>query len=430
MIASARSTTLVLGAGGGVAWAFFALLDRDAILRGRALERRWVLVDRGARPPGFAAATAFLSPLECWHCDVRNEHDLEALVRAHAVDEVLDLAGIDTYALIGCADRCGARSIGTCFETEFEPAPPTAPHERALTAATALLPHLRPRELSHPHVLCAGMNPGLIELVALEAVERFCADADSVHVAQSHGEIDCVLLTEHDASHGPEDGHTWSPHHCDLEVREPVAGWALNGTPVWQTHAVIGESYRARCGALEIDGWLVPHDEVITLSQRLPGIAVAYLYQLSPRVRSKYLQSSAAERQDGEGKDEGKTEERGGTDYDVARAYPPWGSVPAGHNRVGALVVSQARGELWLGWTTAHEVAAALGTNAIQLQVAVGVASVWEVLGELSPGAHCVGELDRVSLLRRASEHLGPLEVVRDPDASFRSLADRRARAK
>jgi homospermidine synthase len=392
---------VVIGWRGGVGRAVLGLLSQHP--RGRALAdtRTFVLVDDDARAPAPRTAEALrIERTVTQH--VGDEAALRRLLVDLQADELIDLAGLDWRASLRVCTELGVDSLGTSLERW------DAPSDRDLLAdAAELAPGLRPDALRGHHVLAAGMNPGcvnaLVDTAARELAVRTGRDVASLGIA-------AIYVTEHDTTDCDDDADglatSWSPACCRMELLTPRAAWVDRGRVRATDHAPWQAQYRVRCGDAIIDGHLVPHDEVVTLSWRWPDVELAYLVRLPERTRA-WLDAQPRP-----------------TGPDL-RMWPPHATAVRGRDVVGVLVCTREQGELWCGFDTDAVAAARFDTNATLLQVAAGVVAGWHRLGD-GTGVHFIEELDTAAVVADASAIIGPPKIVHDSAAPFRPLPSRR----
>jgi homospermidine synthase len=332
-------------------------------------------------------------------------------VREHGVDQVVDLSSLDTIECIRACDAAGASWLDTSIEHWPGMAPP-AWHELILRA----LPPARPDLAGGSHLVGSGMNPGVVNALAFYGMQVFARIAGVAPSAQAL-RLHAIVFTEEDTTveeHAEPSGGafpmTWSPLHCLEELLQPDATIARNGRIAVLGHAPIDARYRARCGDRHIDGFVVPHEEVLTLAARFPDVEIAFLYRIPPAARAALAAHPWRRRPD---------------DWPLRRMYPPHTWRLRGRDRVGVLLCSRRFGELWVGYDVHVEDALRLSTTATQLQVAAGVIAGWAQLGS-HPGIHFVEDLDWREHLSIVNQILGPPTVVHDADAPVLALADRR----
>jgi len=399
---------LLIGCHGGVGQAVLALLERTA--PGRRLAERLdalLLVDCRSHPQPVCPAGARLLP----PATITSAEDLTRLVREHRVTQVIDVSSIDTVECCAACDTMGVDFL--CTSVEEWPARGSGAADRAIERL------LRARRSSlgeRGHLVGSGANPGIVNALVFAALEAFAARAG---VETSQLDLHSILITEEDttteldaAMTGDRFAMTWSPAHCLDELFEPRAFAARDGAVLELGHAPGERWYRARCGQGLVEGLAVPHEEVVTLSRRLPGVVFCYLYRLPPAARIA-LASHPERRSVGA--------------WTTRRMYPPWARAIAGKDQVGVLLCSRHHGELWMGFRTDVSEGLAFGTNATELQVAAGVLAGWTQLGRRR-GISFVEDLDWKQFLRVAAAVLGPPLVVHDVCAPPRLLADRAVR--
>jgi hypothetical protein len=113
------------------------------------------------------------------------------------------------------------------------------------------------------HLVGSGANRGIVNALVFAALENFGARIG-------------VQPTV------PAFPMTWSPVHCLEELFEPRAFAARDGRVVGLGHQPTRQRYSARCGDRVIAGMAVPHEEVATLTRRLPGVEIAFIYRIPP----------------------------------------------------------------------------------------------------------------------------------------------------
>lgn len=374
-----------------------------------------LLVDREpARDPMPAPPVArWLPPTE-----ISSGAELAELLARHAVDEVIELAAVGTWDCITACAEAGASYLTTSYDTWIGTELDDPDDARCMLRSRALW---APPDIDvGVHLLCMGMNPGLINLLVARALADFAARTGAPP-SLAGLDIHTILLTEIDETRlAPERAAeldpdcfpcTWSPDGCLDEILEPEAMIIRAGEITALDHAPHRAVYEARCGDQTIAGHLVPHEELVSLSLMYPTVDMAYCYRL-PRLSEAAL-AAAPEREPDE--------------WATARLYPPAQlDALSGFNRLGVLLCSRRFGELWIGWQTSMAAARAHATSATLLQVAAGVLAGWHALREVPDGVYLPEELDTARSLERAASVLGEPTIAWDPEAPVRSIADRR----
>lgn len=156
---------LIIGCHGGVGQAVLALLQhRVAGHRLREQLDAILLVDREpANCPVHLEQGKLLSPTT-----IESPDDLASLVREYRVTEVIDLSSIDTLDCTRVCDELGAHFL--CTSVEEWPWRGPCPTDKAIAQ---LLPPRRPAPSRRSHLVGSGANPGIVNALALAAIEEF-----------------------------------------------------------------------------------------------------------------------------------------------------------------------------------------------------------------------------------------------------------------
>lgn len=397
----------MLGASGGVGRATLALLEGHPL--GRSLlppGSELLLLDRNL-DPDLAPLPACARALPNLQISAREE--FVRVLREHQVDLVVELATVGTWDCMTACAEFGASFLTTSYDIWPAQAPtPCMLRSRAL---------FDPPDIdAGVHLLCMGMNPGLINLLVARGLEELAARSGR---APSLAALDlyAVLFTEVDGTTTtrplPEATFcsTWCPDGCLSELLEPAAMLTAQGETVSLDHAPHRAFYEARCGAEPILGHIVPHEELVSLAAMYPTIDLAFVYRMSSAAEAALAAMP----------------ERGADEWPTHRLYPPEHLDDLrGFSRIGALLCSRSLGELWIGWQTSIEQGRRYSTNATLLQVATGVIAGWTELVRAAPGVYLPEELDTRRTLALAEQILGPLDVTWIPDAPARSIRSRR----
>jgi len=407
VVQTTKRRTLLLGWRGGVGRAVLALLRGHPLGRALAAGRELVLLDaEDGDEPALTAGTLVLPARHVGSAD-----ELGAVLDQHAIDEVVELALVDTFA---CIEACARRGVDW-LTTSLERWPADVGTGRgALDDALRLVPGHRPATTAGSHLVGSGMNPGCVNALFDRALHELAARTGVAADPRALA-VYAVFVSESDTTTALDDdarafAMTWRPQSCLHELFVPAALVVEDGRIRALPHRPVAARYRVACGDEEIEAHLVPHDELVTLGLRHAGPLFAYAYALPPAAR-RFLATQAID-----------------ADPDcfaVRKLWPPHTRGLAGRDRVGVLVCSRRFGELWCGFDTDVDQGLRFGTNATLLQVAAGVLAGWDQLGARA-GVHVVEELDTDRYLQRVCEVLGPIRVVHRPDAPFTPLPDRR----
>ena len=219
---------LLLGCRGGVSTALLNLLGRHPT--GRAVAERiskLFLIDAdevtGEEPIPWSElpSTTILPPQR-----IAPGHTLADLLTRNQINQVIELADIDTLDGIHVAEESGADYLCTGYEShrsrpadEKRLGPPWYPF------SMIMLPQYRPLLRRRSHLVGSGMNPGIVNALVSVAINRFAACLGVVSSVEAL-DLYAILFTEEDPTHeinrGRTDGDifpiTWHPHHCLYEV--------------------------------------------------------------------------------------------------------------------------------------------------------------------------------------------------------------------
>ncbi|MGI5863955.1 MAG: saccharopine dehydrogenase NADP-binding domain-containing protein [Myxococcales bacterium] len=402
---------LVIGFDGGVGRAVMGALARTELGR-RITSALTELVLLDADPAQRRLALPRVRHLP--PSAIRSARHLAEIVRAYDIDQVIDLSFLGTLECARACDELGVSSLNTSVENW----PGTRP-DCWVQLVRSILPGARPRFERSSHLVGSGMNPGVVNALVPAGLQAFAQRTKTAPTAEAL-DLYAILVTEEDTTvdaDAPEETDvfpmTWSPVQCLEELLLPETVVSREGELRGLGHPPHAATYRARCGDRQIEGMVVPHEEIVTLAKRYPSVEMAFIYRLPP----------AARRALG-----AHPEKTSPSDWNTYRMYPPTCGRLTGADRVGVLLCSRRYGELWLGYDVPVAAGLPLGTGATHLQVAAGVLAGWTQLGARS-GLHLVEELDWRSYHDSVNAVLGPAEVFYDPQAPVRSLEQRRVRA-
>lgn len=352
---------LIVGASGSVARAFLRRLGGR-----RAHFGRLVLLDRNDRVREDRFLEHHRLDYQFIRRRLRLPQDTAAYLRLlhqHRIDIVLDVTDMDTLPIMAATDGAGVSYVCTSLNDE----------SRTVAEIVASLDSGRERKWRAPHILCSGMNPGVVNIWVWHGVHRYGVPQEIVHF-------------EYDTSR-PANGWlpliTWSRREFLTEAVWDCTGQVEDGKPVlFRTNALQNrQDMRAILEpVLPMDsyprGCLVLHEENITLGQRL-GVSSKFIYAIDPRTMA-YLARQWRKRGDLQI-----------ADLEIGDNT----SIPLeGEDTVGVCLEYPRQRVYYL-----HSLpnAAVPGANATCAQVAVGVfAALFTLLSErLAPRAYFVTDL-------------------------------------
>ena len=344
---------------------------------------------------------------------VRQARQLQELIVARDVCEVIEVASVGTMDCVAACDAVGANYVTAGIEiwpSQWDDT--TDPNNQTMHLARTLIPGHRPVFDGGSYLIGAGMNPGAVNALTAEVGRAF---ARHVGVTVAELDIRSVLITEIDTVRYVDrkagDGEfwcSWCPPVCLQGFQEPRAMYMDRGQAVALPHAPAAVWYGARCATQEIRGMVVPHEELVTLAARFPDVELAYIYRPGPDVLAALANGDPNH----------------GRRFKFHRIDPATADV-TGTAAVGVLACSRAHGEYWLGFETQTQQAKPFACTATEFQVAAGVVAGWALLGQIR-GLHTVEDLDASTYLRYVEEVLGATTWHHDPSAPPKGLRDRR----
>lgn len=394
---SSRRRALCIGSRGGVGRAVCAVLEQRPNLLDRAPTELFLLDAKPEPEVVRPFGAQVLPPLDL------NGDSLRRLLRELDIQELIDCSTLDTAIAVEAAVATNTDYLSTSISTD------SLTTHAAVENLYATVP-----ETKNSLLVCSGMNPGIVNALAFAGMDAF-AQRVGVQANPEALELQSLLVTEEDTTERAdgvvEDSSvfamTWGPEIALQELCEPSAAY-WGGGPKGMEHPPWAAFYRARCGNEQVDGFLVPHEEVFTLGARLKIPEVAFIYRLPEAAQRRLL-------------NEPETHAK----WPLRRLVPPEQNRIRGYDRVGVLLVSARYGELWIGFDTPAEAGMPYGTNGTLLQVAAGLIAGWNQLGRLT-GLHVPEELDYRQYMSTVEAILGKPVVVYDPDARPIPLAERR----
>jgi hypothetical protein len=297
---------LIIGASGGVANALLQQMVKD-----RQQLNRLVLVDRDDRLlhnpfiPHEALDYEFVNRT----IDVNQDRAAYlGLLQSHGIHVVIDLSINETRPMLEATDAVGASYLNTGIA-----------NRRGENFAEVVLDIIRRKALpwQAPHILCAGMNPGIVNAWVRQGIERFGLPRGIVHF-------------EYDTAQ-PRNGWlpiiTWSRETFLDEIINDPAGYMDGKDKLRLLHPNALKNRVSMKDVLEPimalkeypRGFLLLHEENLTLAQRY-DIPSRFMFAIDP----------------------------GTMDY-LEALYDTWGSVPVETMKLGDNRAIALRGSVTVG---------------------------------------------------------------------------------
>ncbi|HTK59986.1 MAG TPA: saccharopine dehydrogenase NADP-binding domain-containing protein [Candidatus Baltobacteraceae bacterium] len=270
-----KPNLMILGAGGGVAATVLHHLPDYRNLFGKLL-----LVD----PHAKVKRNAFIEhkildyrmiPLRVDAAGRRGEY--VRLLKRHRADIVLDLTDGDTIPLLEATDEAGASFITTGLNAEGRSIPETVDEVWR-----------RRREMKRaPHIICAGMNPGCVNVWARYGIER-------------HGKPNGITHFEYDTSQMTRRWRpmvTWSIKQFLEEAVRDQGGIVLGR---YKTRPLLPNALVQRVGMRSIlspimplktypEGFRMFHEECSSLSN-MYDVPSQFVYAIHPKTMRRMIE--------------------------------------------------------------------------------------------------------------------------------------------
>ena len=172
-----KKNVLIIGASGGVGRAFLRTLARDRGRMGKLVlvDKQDDLLDDRLLPHQELDYEFQKTAIDV---DKRRE-DYLRLLKAHGIDTVIDLSVNETRAMLAVTDGAGVSYINTGVANR--------PGENFSEVVLDLV-HRETNSWNVPHILCSGMNPGVVNMWVRRAIETRGVPENIVHFEYDTGE--------------------------------------------------------------------------------------------------------------------------------------------------------------------------------------------------------------------------------------------------
>lgn len=246
---------LIIGACGGVGRAFLLMLLRDRWRLGKL-----VLADK--QDASFDDLYPFprKPDYEFLKTTIDLDHgrdDYLHLLKTRGIDVVIDLSVNETRAMLSTTDRAGVSYINTGVANR--------PGENFSEVVLDLV-HRKGASWNAPHILCSGMNPGIVNMWVRRAIEESGVPKHIIHFEHDTGE----------SVHGGAPIIAWSRETLLDEIVNDPAGYVEGKNRIRFLHP---NPLKNRVSMEEVlrpimtlpsypRGFLLLHEENITLGQK------------------------------------------------------------------------------------------------------------------------------------------------------------------
>lgn len=377
-----RPVLTLLGSAGGVAKAVLSILQRaaqdgDDPIHGWMKRCRIHLVDyRQKSKAYYSNLFPHLKKQFVLHqFDLSDLPKLREHLQSSETQLVIDVSWADTVQMIGCCNELGIKYVNTALENT------AVDEDTSLEGFTLLCRSERFEEARHAFGNCtaivgSGMNPGVVQWMALELMSR---NPDKMPKACYIVEHDTTFFSDGSRMKPQTIYTTWSPE-CFLD--EALLNYPMfmqRGVPLFIYDDVYAIEFRVRLGDKTFTGCLMPHEEVITLS-KLYGMETGFIYRVSEQMTETIRKHMPVQDDIWE--------------WNMSVLDPEKAPL-AGEDTVGVLLVYDDKETYMFNSLSTSEVYPAFPTNATYFQVACGVygAVASQVLDRLPAGVYYVDEL-------------------------------------
>ena len=373
----------VLGSAGGVARAVLSLLNQVAQdtsdpIHSIIAQSTLHLVDRKQKSRRYyqQLLPSLRGKFLLHQFSLRNIARLREHLKATGTDTVIDVSWGDTVEILRCCNGLGVRYVNTAFENTMIDANEEQYKGFLLIERVKAFESSREDFTNTTAIVCSGMNPGVVQWMALELMQ------------QNPGKIPLgCYVVEHDNSFYANKSRakkdtiyvTWSPE-CFLD--EAIANYPMfitQQTPVFLHEPVYALEFQVSLGSYQFFGCLMPHEEVFSLSRLCP-MECGFIYRVNDHTTQ--LIRGNLDRVDDL------------WDWD-RKVLDPAESPLAGEDLVGILLVYEDTEHYMYNVMINNVIHDRYGVNATYFQVACGVYSALAtlLLDSIPKGVYFVDEL-------------------------------------
>lgn len=411
----------ILGSAGGVAKAALALLNKSAqdgndpihaIIR----QCRLHLVDRKQKSAQYyrKLLPALKNRFTLHQFNLANIPRFREHLQQTSTQIVVDLSWGDTVDILRCCNGLSVSYINTALENRIVDLDEERYKGFPLMERIRVFEQSRQDFTNTTAIACSGMNPGVVQWMALELMKK---RPDVKPLACYIVEHDTSFFVDRALAEERTIYTTWAPE-CFLD--EAILSYPMlmaHRTPLFLHEPVYGIEFKVSLGAKQFYGSLMPHEEVFSLG-RLYDLEAGFLYRVSEHTTDlirEYL-------------------DRLDDLWDLEKqVLDPVNTPLAGKDLVGVLLVYEDKELYMYNVLSNRDIFGRYGVNATYLQVASGVygALATLLLDEIPPGIYYVDEL----LLKTESKYGAYVSrvladfVVGENDRSEGFLLERMRRA-
>lgn len=348
--------------------------------------------------------------LHLYQFDLNDNNRFHKHLRQTRTTHVIDVSWADSVEMLACCNELGIAYINSALEITC------VDEDEEMEGFTLLERYQIFEENKHRFqnttaILCSGMNPGIVQWMALEVMKKFPNEKPTgLYIVEEDNSF-----FANPALADPKTIYTtWSPE-CFLD--EAILSYPMlvkHGTPLFLYNDVYELEFKVRLGKKKFYGCLMPHEEVLTLG-KLFDVECGFLYKVNHHT-TQLIKNNLDHVDDL-------------WDWNMAVLDPQVAAL-VGQDMVGVLLVYPSGKERYMyNVLDNRTIYKKYGTNATYLQVASGVYGALASLlhDNLPRGLYYVDELlmqTKSKYGSYAGYHLGPC-VIGENSTSDGNLFDR-----
>ncbi|SOC06054.1 homospermidine synthase [Ureibacillus xyleni] len=378
------SDITILGSAGGVAKAILSILNKSAVdptdpIHIVLAQCKLHLIDiKPVDKQQYFQLFPNLKKKFVFHqLDLSQKDKLIYLLKITKTSLVIDVSWADTAEMLEACNSLGIGYVNSALEN------PYIDENEDLFAGFGLIERLnwmegkRHRITNTKAILCSGMNPGVVQWMAIELLNNKPVDAYPL----------ACFIVEHDNSFFKDKNvakknvvyTTWSPE-CFLD--EAILSYPMfmkHQTPLFLYEKVYDLEFKVKLGDKQFYGCLMPHEEVYTLGKLL-NMESGFIYKVNEHT-TKLIRSNI------------KNVDQI-WDFEM-KVLNPLESELEGEDLCGVLMVYKDKEQYMYNVLSNKEIFEKYQMNATYFQVACGLFASLAVLllDDIPKGAHYVDEL-------------------------------------
>lgn len=273
----------ILGSGGGVSRALLSLLNKTASDKKDPIysyisKCKIYLADIEQRTPSYYIEQFenLRDKITLCEFDANNREVLLGHFMRSNTRLVVDVSRADTLEVLRCCNELGIPYINTAFEDSI-PNCEKWKERFGLLVSYRLFEEAKNSFKETTGIINSGMNPGVVQWMAVEMLRK---NPDEHPLGCYIVEHDTSFYTEGFKAEKDTIYTTWSP---DCYIEEAVLNYPVfmnRHTPLLLYSEVYEQEFKVNLGEKIFYGYLVPHEEVLTLG-RIFDLECGFIYRIN-----------------------------------------------------------------------------------------------------------------------------------------------------